>query len=162
MMNLKPPEYAEFFATFGVQDFGLNLDYSVESLEIVDRMLQAYVGDFHLDDMADRVAVVGAGCYVGEILIREKLADRWVDVEEVHVPGKRPDVPLGVVLCCKKAQGSLTIEGQKWERHFFIMPIITAINICNGMKTTMMSLYRQLYTIHLVPGTEHAPKPDMN
>ena len=66
--------------------------------------------------------------------------------------------------CCaaRKVRGSMTIEGEKWEQFFFIMPIITAINICNGLKTTMMSLYRQLCTIHLVPGTEHAPKPDRN
>ena len=106
-LNLTPAEYAGYFADFGIRDFGLNLDYSVESIEIVDRMLQAYVGDFHLDDAADRVVAVGAGCYVGEILIRQKLADRWVEHRGSLPPRKTPQCPAwrGVVLQ-EKSEGA--------------------------------------------------------
>ena len=161
-LNPTPREYADFFVDFATQDFGLNLDYSVESIEIVDRLLQSFVGDFHPADPADRALAAGAGCYVGEVLIRETLAERWVDVEKVHVPGKPQNVPFGIMLCCKKTAKSMPIEGEKWEQFFFVIPIATAMNICNGMKATMMSLYRQLRGIHLIPGTEHAPKPDRN
>jgi hypothetical protein len=160
--NLTPSEHADNFVALIARTFGTDLDYTVESIDIVDHLLQAYVGDCHLDDTADRALVVGAGCYVGEILIREKLAERWVDIKEIHFPGKGMDSSFDMVLCCKKAHGSIIHEGEKWEQYFFLQPVATAINICKGMKTTMRHLYRRMSTIHLCPGSEQAPKPGLN
>jgi hypothetical protein len=160
--ELTPAEHADVFATLGKEEFGANLDYSVESIDIVDRILQMYVGGSCPDDRITMLIIVGVGCYVGEILVREGLADRWVDAKDAHFPGKQPDIPLGVALRCKKTRHSMYIEDEKWDEYFFILPIATAINIYNGMKTSMKRLYHHIRTVQLCPGAEQAPKPEAN
>ena len=77
------PELAQQFVDFTQSIEGIQLDYSVSSLERVDEIIEKMrreglkVGD------ADRVLFI-AGCYVGEVIVRHQ-PGKWVSAEESSV-----------------------------------------------------------------------------
>ena len=78
------PENAHEAAAEAVQSsrdkLGIELDYSIESLETLDRLLN----DLHASGRKSRDlggAVILFGCYLGEVLIR-KLGGKWVRAED--------------------------------------------------------------------------------
>jgi hypothetical protein len=55
---------------------GLDLDYTVGSLRLVDQQLDRFAGDGH-DSNSIASTLFCFGCYVGEVLVRN-LGGRWV------------------------------------------------------------------------------------
>jgi hypothetical protein len=69
---------AEHFVAMALRVAGLRLDYSVESLKALDALLDGF-GAQGSDAVAE--SVYDAGCYVGEVLVRQG-GYRWVDLAD--------------------------------------------------------------------------------
>jgi len=87
------PELAQRFVDFTKSIEGIELDYSIDSLERVDEVIEKMRREGHTVNDLDRVLLV-AGCYIGEIITRRHKL-RWVKAEEssyAELPGSAPIV----------------------------------------------------------------------
>ncbi len=88
-------QWASHAVAFTQQSTGISLDYSPQSLQVVDHLL---------DDLSRRwvhteqvhYTLLALGCYVGEVLARH-LNGRWQQVES---PAQLPKLDIGRDLTC--------------------------------------------------------------
>ena len=74
----------------------LELDYSVDSLEFVPKFLQRFSDEgLTVNDFAETIFV--AGCYVGQVMIRNNYGV-WIGQEEVQLPEGVSMMPIVVKL----------------------------------------------------------------
>ena len=73
------PELAKRFVDFTKSIEGIDLDYSVQSLELVDGILEG-MRETGLNVKEQHLTLIIAGCYIGEIIIRLHNL-RWVRSE---------------------------------------------------------------------------------
>jgi hypothetical protein len=76
------PRFAADIVTIVREGGGIRLDYSAESLQTVDRVIEDIRGEAPAYE-AIAHSLVGFGTYVGEVLVRQAQA-RWTDFEESH------------------------------------------------------------------------------
>lgn len=87
------PDLAQRFVDFMKSIEGIDLDYSVESLELVDDIIEGMRRDgLTVDDRY--LTLLIAGCYIGEVLVRHHQL-RWVKTKDssyAKLPGDTPIV----------------------------------------------------------------------
>lgn len=96
------PELAQRFVDFTKSIEGIELDYSIDSLERVDEIIEKMRREGHTVDDLKGVLLV-AGCYVGEIIIRRHKL-RWVKTEESSYANLSGSAPIVI----EYAPGSYT------------------------------------------------------
>ena len=67
------------FCTMMQESYGLDLDYSPDSLRQLEQLIGAHFGPGSAD--ANAALIVSMGCYVGEVIIRSH-GGRWAPNEE--------------------------------------------------------------------------------
>lgn len=97
MMELKlkhppEPEYAKDLADVCVETAarisGVSLDYSTESLSLVEKQIDSFAQQgLHVDQIASTLFCFG--CYVGELLARN-LGGKWLRTDESKMKGLTP------------------------------------------------------------------------
>jgi hypothetical protein len=73
-------EIASMILPFVDQNYGVRLDYTVESLGAVDRVIDDLRKDQAFEDL--QPLLFSIGCYVGEVLVRHASA-RWCSTESL-------------------------------------------------------------------------------
>jgi hypothetical protein len=97
--SLKPSEYANEAVRIAADEYGLALDYSVESLAHVDKLLAEFPNRaYEAMEIAYRARAFG--CYCGEVLVRHANGSwRAIDgdplLEKYFDPGLRFVVDMG-------------------------------------------------------------------
>jgi hypothetical protein len=92
---------------------GVDLDYSIETLDLVDDFLQHFSDQgLSVNDFAETIFV--AGCYVGQIMIRNN-DGIWISQEEVNLPAGVSTMPIVV----KLANGNIADPIAKAFKRFY-------------------------------------------
>ncbi len=74
---------------------GVNLDYSIDTLEFVDEFLEKFRNQLKVDDFAETIFV--AGCYVGQVMVVNANGN-WVTNHDAMLPNEVQMMPIIVEL----------------------------------------------------------------
>jgi hypothetical protein len=74
---------------------GIELDYSVDTLDFVDQFLEKFSKDLKVDDFAETIFV--AGCYSGQVMI-ENANGQWIKQEDANLPKGVNMMPIVIKL----------------------------------------------------------------
>ncbi|XOV67663.1 MAG: hypothetical protein ACFHU9_00560 [Fluviicola sp.] len=86
---------SEFFIGAVKENEGINLDYSVDTLNFVDQFLENFSKELKVDDFAETIFV--AGCYCGQVMI-ENANGRWIKQEDANLPNGVIMMPIVIKL----------------------------------------------------------------
>lgn len=86
---------SEFFCGAVKENEGLELDYSIDTLNFVDQFLDNFSKELNVDDFAETIFV--AGCYSGQVMI-ENANGQWIKQEDANLPGGVNMMPIVVKL----------------------------------------------------------------
>jgi hypothetical protein len=86
------PELAQRFVEFTKSIEGIDLDYSVASLELVDGIIEGMRQD-GLTANDQYLTLVVAGCYVGEVFVHHYHL-KWIKAEDSSYANWSDDVPI--------------------------------------------------------------------
>jgi hypothetical protein len=83
------PENGEKFAkqfadTFKLAE-GIQLDYSPDSIKLIDNFLQSQKDEgLKVNEIAERIFLTG--CYVGQVIVNNINSSKWINVEDANLP----------------------------------------------------------------------------
>ena len=89
-------KFAQQFVEAVKNNNNIELDYSVDTLEFVDKFLQRFNDEgLTVNNFAETIFV--AGCYVGQVMIKNNNGI-WIGLEEVNLPDGVNMMPIVVKL----------------------------------------------------------------
>ena len=87
---------AEIFVDAVNKNDGLQLDYSIDTLDFVSKFLQQFSDEgLSVNDFAETIFV--AGCYVGQVMVNNN-SGVWISQDEVSLPEGVSMMPIVVKL----------------------------------------------------------------
>ena len=86
---------SEFFCGAVKENEGVELDYSVDTLNFVDQFLDNFSKELKVDDFAETIFV--AGCYSGQVMI-ENANGQWIKQEDANLPEGVNMMPIVIKL----------------------------------------------------------------
>jgi len=131
------PAFAQLFHDTVLDVDGVDLDYSVASLDWVDGFLQHHHDEGRtVADFAE--TVFAAGCYVGEVMCRHA-GGRWVDRDSAGIPGATGVFGMPILVALP---GDSTAN-----------PLAKAYKRFSGAPEDNLPYFYRVFTARTAPGT---------
>lgn len=85
----------DYFREAVKENEGIELDYSVDTLNFVDEFLDNFSKELKMDDFAE--TIFAAGCYSGQVMI-ENANGHWIKQEDANLPEGVNMMPIVIKL----------------------------------------------------------------